>query len=473
MSLKEDTIKFLKSIETEILDKSTYSVSDKINDYLEEQGYQLYDDAAVINVKGRPDVEIKYIQFLRDLYPIENYIVDRIQEFAQELSDLFEDFVIKGRMGGYWGLNNASEHVEISNFDELADFYINKMNNDKEAQEDPDFTNNPEDYYYQFTGGEDAVYDMGELIKVKLDDTFMSELEEIKLSIDAEEESINKDIKELASMDIFGSGYDESKKNEDGKYLSDEDIAAQYDNFNCTEITVSASEVNEGWINFTLELEFPDADHPDFNDYVIENGYWDTEKDTWGFDNWYPEKTYEDLKDLVRKEARKEGLIEEEEEISANLEPLQRLDDKFILVKNKDTNKIQVHEFDDSAEDRVGNMITTKDFDIEDDAKDWFHFFRRKEARKEGLVDSKKNEDRKDYFDDALSRDSKFRYMLLSRMIEDCKYFIEHPHNKHLWAETPEDQIQLMKELYNSFEEKPEWTSLEEIEELAKSMGVD
>ena len=377
MSLKEDTIKFLKSIETEILDKSTYSVSEKINDYLEEQGYQLYDDAAVINVKGRPDVEIKYVQFLKDLYPIENYIVDRIQEFAQELSNLFEDFVTKGRMDGYWGLDNASEHVEISNFDELADFYIDKMNNDKEAQEDPDFTNNPEDYYYQFTGGEDAVDGMGELIKVKLDDTFMGELEEIKLSIDAEEKSINKDIKELASMDIFGSGYDESKKNEDGKYLSDEDIAAQYDNFNCTEITVSASEVNEGWINFTLELEFPDADHPDFNGYVIENGYWNTKEDKWGFDNWYPEKTLEDLKDLVRKEARKEGLIEEEEEISANLEPLQRLDDKFILVKNKDTNKIQVHEFDDSAEDRVGNMITTKDFDTEDEAKDWFHFFRR------------------------------------------------------------------------------------------------
>lgn len=471
MSLKEDTITFLKSIETEILDKSTYSVNDKIKDYLEEQGYQLYDDAAVINVKGRPDVEIKYIQFLKDVYPIENYIVDRIQEFAQELSDLFEDFVIRGRMDGYWGLNNASKHVEISNFDELADFYINKMNNDKEAQEDPDFTNNPEDYYYQFVGGEDAVDDMGELIKVKLDDTFMGELEEIKLSIDAEEKSINKDIKELASMDIFGSGYDESKKNEDGKYLSDEDIAAQYDDFNCTEIKLSASKANEGWINFTLELEFPDADHPDFNDYVIENGYWNTKEDKWGFDNWYPEKTLEDLKDLVRKEAQKEGLIEEE--ISANLEPLQRLDDKFILVKNKDTNKIQVHEFDDSAEDRVGNMITTKDFDTEDKAKYWFHFCRRKEARKEGLVDSKKNEDRKDYFDDALSGDSKFRYMLLSRMIEDCKYFIEHPHNKHLWAETPEDQIQLMKELYNSFEEKPEWTSLEEIEELAKSMGVD
>lgn len=396
MSLKEDTIRFLKSIETEILDKSTYSVSDKIKDYLEEQGYQLYDDAAVINVKGRPNVEIKYIQFLQDSYPIVNDIANRIQDFAQDLSDQFEDFVTKGRMDGYWGLNNASEHTEISNFDELADFYIDKMNNDKEAQEDPDFTNNPEDYYYQFVGGEDAIDDMGKLIKVKLDDNFMAELEEIKLAIDEEEKSINKDIKELASMDIFGSGYDESKKNEDKKYLSDEDIATQYDDFNCTEIKLSASKINKDWINFTLELEFPDADNPDFSSYVIENGYWDTKEDTWGFDNWYPEKTYEDLKDLVRKEAQKVG-----------------------------------------------------------------------------LVDSKKNEDRKDYFDDVLSRDSTFRYMLLSRMIMDCRYFIEYPHNKHLWAETPEDQIQLMKELYNSFEEKPEWTSLEEIEELAKSMGVD
>ena len=75
MSLKEDTIKFLKSIETEILDKSTYSVSDKINDYLEEQGYQLYDDAAVINVKGRPDVEIKYVQFLKYIFTWKSKVI--------------------------------------------------------------------------------------------------------------------------------------------------------------------------------------------------------------------------------------------------------------------------------------------------------------------------------------------------------------------------------------------------------------
>ena len=163
------------------------------------------------------------------------------------------------------------------------------------------------------------------------------------------------------------------KQYEEATYLSDEDIAAQYDDFNCTEVEVQASKANEGWVNFTLELEFPDADHPDFNDYVIENGYWDTKEDRWGFDNWYPEKTLEDLKHLVRKEAQKTGLIENDEEADANLEPLQRLNDNFILVRNKDTNKIQVHEFDDNAEDKVGNMITTKDFNTEDEAKDWFY----------------------------------------------------------------------------------------------------
>lgn len=194
----------------------------------------------------------------------------------------------------------------------------------------------------------------------------------------AEEKPAKMEKAEYKTMKIKEPEVDTVAKNllkqyEEATYLSDEDIAAQYDDFNCTEVEVQASKANEGWVNFTLELEFPDADHPDFNDYVIENGYWDTKEDRWGFDNWYPDKTLEDLKDLVRKEAQKAGLIEDDEEADANLEPLQRLNDNFILVRNKDTNKIQVHEFDDNTEDKVGNMITTKDFDTEDEAKDWFY----------------------------------------------------------------------------------------------------
>lgn len=205
------------------------------------------------------------------------------------------------------------------------------------------------------------------------DETGVNEIVE-----NAEEKPAKMEKAEYKTMNIKEPEVDTIAKNllkqyEEAAYLSDEDIAAQYDDFNCTEVQVQASKANEGWVNFTLELEFPDADHPDFNDYVIENGYWDTKEDRWGFDNWYPEKTLEDLKDLVRKEAQKAGLIENDEEADANLEPLQRLNDKFILVRNKDTNKIQVHEFDDNAEDKVGNMITTKDFDTEDEAKDWFY----------------------------------------------------------------------------------------------------
>lgn len=48
--------------------------------------------------------------------------------------------------------------------------------------------------------------------------------------------------------------------------------------------------------------------------------------------------------------------------------------------------------------------------------------------------------------------DDKGRYMFLSRMQTDCKYFLDgHEHNKFLWAENPEKQIEYMKWLYNSF----------------------
>lgn len=59
-----------------------------------------------------------------------------------------------------------------------------------------------------------------------------------------------------------------------------------------------------------------------------------------------------------------------------------------------------------------------------------------------------------------------FYYRLLSRLQADCEYYIEHPHERHLWAGSVEDQIAKMRELYNLFtdDEKPEWISLEEIQ---------
>lgn len=65
-----------------------------------------------------------------------------------------------------------------------------------------------------------------------------------------------------------------------------------------------------------------------------------------------------------------------------------------------------------------------------------------------------------------------YKYDLLARMDQDCKYYLQHPHEKHLWAGNVEEHIEDMKKLYNSFpdEGKPEWLSMEEIETYEKEM---
>ena len=64
----------------------------------------------------------------------------------------------------------------------------------------------------------------------------------------------------------------------------------------------------------------------------------------------------------------------------------------------------------------------------------------------------------------------KYEYMLLDRLIQDAKYFIEHPDLKHLWAKTLDEHIAKMKEQYTKLDPKPEWTSEDSIDELAKKM---
>ncbi len=70
--------------------------------------------------------------------------------------------------------------------------------------------------------------------------------------------------------------------------------------------------------------------------------------------------------------------------------------------------------------------------------------------------------------------DEKFRYQLLSRMQSDCKFYLGYGnrHAKYLWALDEKEHIEAMKELYNSFDDdkKPEWISMEEIEEYEKQM---
>lgn len=73
--------------------------------------------------------------------------------------------------------------------------------------------------------------------------------------------------------------------------------------------------------------------------------------------------------------------------------------------------------------------------------------------------------------------DAKFNYMLLNRMQNDCDYYLGNGgrNAKHsLWAQDEQAQIDKMRELWDGFADnaKPEWLSMEQINEYAAQMGV-
>ncbi|ADM80123.1 hypothetical protein phiAS5_ORF0280 [Aeromonas phage phiAS5] len=68
--------------------------------------------------------------------------------------------------------------------------------------------------------------------------------------------------------------------------------------------------------------------------------------------------------------------------------------------------------------------------------------------------------------------DAEFKYMLLSRMKSDCEYFLGFGNRstRALWAGNVAEQIEGMKALWNSFDTKPEWLTMEQIEEYETKM---
>jgi hypothetical protein len=74
--------------------------------------------------------------------------------------------------------------------------------------------------------------------------------------------------------------------------------------------------------------------------------------------------------------------------------------------------------------------------------------------------------------EEVLGHDDKFKYQLLSRMQSDCEYYTKTaPHSNHLWAGSPDKQIEYMKAIWNNLVEKPEWLSMEQIEGYEKEMA--
>ena len=73
---------------------------------------------------------------------------------------------------------------------------------------------------------------------------------------------------------------------------------------------------------------------------------------------------------------------------------------------------------------------------------------------------------------ESICEGAEFNYMLLDRLRTDCEYFLGNGngYEKHLWAGNVKDQIAKMRELYNKVEEKPEWISMEDIDNYEKQM---
>ena len=70
--------------------------------------------------------------------------------------------------------------------------------------------------------------------------------------------------------------------------------------------------------------------------------------------------------------------------------------------------------------------------------------------------------------------DDRFNYMMLDRLLLDCKYYLGYGGRcaKELWAHDEQKQIDKMRELYDLLPIKPEWLTREQIDEYAAKMGV-
>ncbi|MDY3050709.1 MAG: LPD11 domain-containing protein [Parvimonas sp.] len=76
---------------------------------------------------------------------------------------------------------------------------------------------------------------------------------------------------------------------------------------------------------------------------------------------------------------------------------------------------------------------------------------------------------------DFSNEPEELKYRILGRLESDCKYFLGfgfRDENK-LYTKNVDKQIDLMKNLYNSLEEKPEWITLEQIEDFESKMKDD
>ena len=76
-------------------------------------------------------------------------------------------------------------------------------------------------------------------------------------------------------------------------------------------------------------------------------------------------------------------------------------------------------------------------------------------------------------FTENYAKDDIFLYMMLDRLRCDCEYFLGFGGRceRSLWACNVENQIEIMHEIWDYLEVKPEWLTKEQIEDYKNQMS--
>jgi hypothetical protein len=79
--------------------------------------------------------------------------------------------------------------------------------------------------------------------------------------------------------------------------------------------------------------------------------------------------------------------------------------------------------------------------------------------------------------EDWSKKDKTFRYMMLSRMKQDCDYYLGNGgrSTNHLWAHDERAQLENMIAIWKTFDkdDKPEWLTWADIVTYAQKMGIE
>ena len=71
----------------------------------------------------------------------------------------------------------------------------------------------------------------------------------------------------------------------------------------------------------------------------------------------------------------------------------------------------------------------------------------------------------------SLGGGQKHKYMMLDRMLQDCKYFLRNPYERHLYFPSIARHMKEMRQYWRELNIKPEWLSYKQIGRLEHKMN--